>query len=345
MATPSSLIQEYLTECRALVSEHLSEYLPRQSRYRTVLYDRMLEYPLRHAKALRPSLCIATCRAFGGSLSQVIPSAVAVELLHNGFLVHDDVEDGSLLRRGAPTLHTAYGVPIAINIGDGLLALALRPLLANTQYVGLGKSLRILELVANAVQESVEGQAIELDWVRCGTLALRDSDYWHMAYKKTCFYTFVLPMQIGGIIAETSQALLRRIRKFAIYLGIAFQIHDDILNLCAEQKNYGKEIGGDLWEGKRTLILLHALRVASDSERQLACRKLSMSREEKREDDVAVLDNLVRKYDSIAYAQRFAAQCAHKAAHLLTGEVVQLIPSIHLDFLRHLVDYVIQRDR
>ena len=91
-----------------------------------------MEYPLREAKGLRPALCIATCRALGGSLEAVLPSAAVLELYHNAFLIHDDVEDGSERRRGMPTLHRDHGAPIAINVGDAMLGLALSPLLDNT---------------------------------------------------------------------------------------------------------------------------------------------------------------------------------------------------------------------
>jgi geranylgeranyl diphosphate synthase type II len=88
----------------------------------------MLDYPLREAKALRPAMCIATCRALGGSTEGVLQSATVLELYHNAFLIHDDVEDESEKRRDGTTLHRAHGVPVAINVGDGMLALALEPL-------------------------------------------------------------------------------------------------------------------------------------------------------------------------------------------------------------------------
>ncbi len=85
----------------------------------------MRDYPTRRGKALRPSICLATCEAFGGLLGDALPSAVAIELLHNAFLVHDDIEDASLLRRGEPTLHRRYGTPLALNAGDGLALQAI----------------------------------------------------------------------------------------------------------------------------------------------------------------------------------------------------------------------------
>ncbi len=238
----------------------------------------MLDYPLREAKALRPALCVATCRALGGSLEGVLKSAAVLEFYHNAFLIHDDVEDDSERRRDSPTLHRAHGVPIAVNVGDAMLALALEPLLDNTRLLGLGKALTILRTVSRMARESAEGQAMELAWIRDGNWKLGDRDYLRMVHKKTTHYTFIAPMVLGGIVAGASAETLGRLRRFATALGAAFQIQDDILNLSAEERPYGKEILGDLWEGKHTLILMHALRSATQRERQRATAILRKAR-------------------------------------------------------------------
>ncbi len=121
--TPSE-IDAYLADCRQLTLQEIQDIIPRQQRYRSILYDLMLEYPLRNAKALRPALCIAACRGLGGPLEGVLRSAATLELYHNAFLIHDDVEDGSESRRDRPTLHWTHGMPIAVNVGDAMLALA-----------------------------------------------------------------------------------------------------------------------------------------------------------------------------------------------------------------------------
>ena len=108
------------------------------------LFDLILDYPLRGGKALRPTLSIATCLGLGGHLEAVLPTAATLELYHNAFLVHDDIEDESLLRRGRPALHVDHGIPIAINVGDAMMSLSLQPLLDNVERVGLGPALRIL---------------------------------------------------------------------------------------------------------------------------------------------------------------------------------------------------------
>jgi geranylgeranyl diphosphate synthase type II len=256
----------------------LESIIPRSGSFGSILYELMLEYPLRAAKALRPALCIAVCRALGGSLEGVLKSASVLELYHNAFLIHDDVEDGSARRRDEPTLHALHGVPIAVNVGDAMLALALEPLLDNMRELGMGKALRILQSVARMARETAEGQALELSWIRSARWDLRDADYLRMVHKKTSWYTFLTPVEIGGMVAGCNAQQVFHLRRFATALGAAFQIRDDVLNLTATANAYGKDLAGDLWEGKHTLILMHAIRSASGADRERALAVLARPR-------------------------------------------------------------------
>jgi geranylgeranyl diphosphate synthase type II len=233
------------------------------------LYRLMLDYPLRPGKALRPALCLATCRALGGAEESVVRTAAVIELLHNAFLIHDDVEDESLYRRGERTLQRLQGLPVAVNVADGMFALALRPLLENTELLGLGPALEILGEVADMVRVTVEGQATELGWIRDNISRVPGGDYRtayeDMVARKTGRYSFVTPVVVGTIAAAVDGEARRSLREYAGHLGIAFQIADDLLNLRDDAVGYGKERAGDLWEGKRTLMLLHALEAEGDS--------------------------------------------------------------------------------
>lgn len=335
----------YLSDCRELVLAELRGMMSREPMCRGVLYDRMLEYPLRSAKALRPAICVATCRALGGRVEAALPSAAVLELYHNAFLIHDDVEDGSERRRDQPTLHGMYGVPIAVNVGDAMLALALSPLLENTRTLGVGKALRVLEVVGRMARESAEGQAIELEWIREGSFGLTDLDYVRMVEKKTAHYSFVAPMTIGGIIGGAEPAQLDALGGFAAELGVAFQIQDDVLNLTADEGRYGKEIGGDLWEGKHTLILLHMMRSATADEQARAREILRKPRPAKRPGEVALLRELIRRYGSVEHARGAALERARRAGERLAVMKAWLGPSVHRELLQGLVDYVIDRDR
>lgn len=344
MGASTLTLTHYLAECRELVLAEIQRIIP-NNRYRSILYELMLEYPLRLGKAFRPSLCIATCRALGGRLQDVLRTAAVLELYHNAFLIHDDVEDDSLMRRGYPTLHHKYGAAIAVNVGDGMNALCLQPLLDNMQLIGMGKALRILQMIARMARESVEGQAMELDLIHQGQWQLRDHDYVLMSYKKTCWYTFIAPMQIGAIITGAQPSQLALLRRFATYIGVAFQIQDDVLNLIADEQVYGKEIGGDLWEGKRTLLLLHMMRMVSPGEQNIARGILERPRNEKTVDEISYLYNLIHTYDSIDYARRLAQQLAHKAEGILSWAYDWMPSSVHRDFLLGMAKYVIDRDK
>jgi geranylgeranyl diphosphate synthase type II len=366
----------WLIECRRLVIDHLEALLPPSRRRAAPLYELVLDYPLRPAKALRPALAIATCRALGGALDAIVPTAAVLELYHNAFLLHDDVEDDSELRRGLPTLHREHGVPVAINTGDAMLALALEPLLANIELLGLGRSLRLLELVARMCRESAEGQALELDWISRGRWDLGDDDYIDMVQRKTGWYTFVAPMQAGAIVAGAPPATLAGLERVALALAVAFQVQDDLLNLEPGRGGYGKELAGDLWEGKRTLILLTALRRASDAERAEAIARLAARRPDaavlrrralraellaagdlsrrglatleasepatRTEEDVAFLLGLIDRTGAMEQARVIAERHALRAAAEL--EDLALPPSEHRDVLVALVDHVHRRE-
>src|SRR5262249_37730607 len=154
----------YLAACRADALRRIAGVVGERARTHPA-YRAVLDYPMRDAKGLRPAIAVATCRALGGELDEIAPTASVFELLHNAFLVHDDVEDGSELGRNRPTLAVQLGVPLAVHAGDTMLALALEPLLDNMLLLDLGRALRILELVARVMRKTVEGQALELTWI------------------------------------------------------------------------------------------------------------------------------------------------------------------------------------
>lgn len=344
----------YLDEVRGLVLREIDRIIPQGTQHDAELYTLMRDYPFREAKGLRPALCFAVCRALGGSQAAVLPTAAVFELYHNAFLIHDDVEDGSLLRRDRPTLHRQHGVPIAVNVGDAMLALCLGPLLDNTRLLGVGKALRLLELVARMARESAEGQAIELGWIRRGTWALADRDYYRMVHKKTTWYSFLAPMVAGAIVAGASTRQQTLLRLLASLMGVAFQIQDDVLNLVATERAYGKEISGDLWEGKHTLMLVALMRGASEADRAATAAVLGKRRpasdrdvgpDVKSDDEVALLRDRLFAHGCVDYARRLADLRAERAARLFEQLSATLAPSVHRDFLGGLMQYLVARER
>jgi len=263
-------IDGYCAACRRVVLAEIRDLLRSHRWDHDELDELVLDYPLRAAKGLRPALCIATARSLGASEDAVITSASVIELLHNAFLIHDDVEDESLFRRGEPTLQRAHGLPIAVNVADGMFALALVALLDNLETIGLRASLAIFRQIVDMLWTTVGGQALELSWIRANTWRFADhrAAYEDLVVRKTAVYSFVVPTQIACIAAVAPGELRERLAGFARHVGIAFQIADDLLNLRddtgGQGGGYGKEALGDLWEGKRTLMLLHALAAERD---------------------------------------------------------------------------------
>lgn len=336
-------LQQRLAEYRHVTLEELKRRVPRHLPKAT-LRDLILDYPLRPGKALRPALCMSTCEAFGGRRKHALFSAVAIELFHNSFLVHDDIEDGSLLRRGLPTLHVKYGVPLAINAGDAMSVLTLRALLDNFGLLGVEKTQRIFEEIEWMVLQSVEGQSIELGWVQHETWDLAERDYYRMSLKKTGWYTCITPCRIGAIIGGASLREINACNAFGHYLGIAFQIQDDILNLQGEEIVYGKETAGDLWEGKRTVALIHLVHHLDSTDKSRLVGILNKPREEKQAEDIIwILERMVG-HGSIEHAKSVAWSFARKAHDVLRTRLDGLPPSNAKDFLQAIVDYVVYRD-
>jgi len=308
------------------------------------LYAPLTSYLSRTGKGIRPALCMATCRAFGGDASDALASATAIEMLHNAFLVHDDVEDDSELRRGLPTLHAEHGVPIAINAGDMLTALSVRILRENLPTLGEGLTSRVYDEFEHMMQESLEGQAMELGWVRDNRCDITDEDYLRMVLKKTCWYSFIHPCRIGALIARGGGVDLDRFNRFGSYLGTAFQIQDDLLNLTGDERRYGKEIGGDLLEGKRTLMLIHLLRRLDTREAARVASYLGQPRAARSMRDTRWILDLMRLRGSLDHARTATRQLAGAALYEFTRAFRDVPESDEKRFLNQVISYMVSRD-
>jgi geranylgeranyl diphosphate synthase type II len=326
-----------------MTKQVLQEYFP-DKEPRRYLYDLVPTYPSRTGKGLRPGLCIANCRTFGGSTRAVLRSAAAIELFHNAFLVHDDVEDGSEFRRGEPTLHEEHGIGIAINVGDAMNVLSIRTLMDNLDSLGPTLTWLVFAEIEHMVRESVEGQAMELGWVKDNDCQLTEADYLQMILKKTCWYTCIHPCRIGALIGSGGSADLDSFNKFAFYMGGAFQIQDDALNLEGEHERYGKEIGGDIFEGKRTLMLIHLLNRCQPSEHRRVRSFLAKPRKQRSLQEVGWVYDLMIKYDSIKSARTTARHLAGAALREFHKAYGTLPDSKDKRLIEHIILYMIERD-
>lgn len=314
-ATPH-VVSETLREYGDRAREALARYLP-DGRPRRWLYEPMADYPRRGGKMMRPTLCLATARVFGASVEEALRPAVAIELLHNALLIHDDIEDGSEERRGRPTLHALHGVPLALNAGDALTLASLRPLIDQMREMEPRLAWALLEETERMARESAEGQAMELGWQRDVTLDLGEADYLEMVLKKTCWLATIFPTRVGALIATAARGEeidLDPFIRFGFFLGAAFQIQDDLLNLVADAR-YGKERDGDLWEGKRTLMLIHLLEHATAAERRRLKELLRRPRSERTATEVAWLRDRMEARGSLEHARQVAHGLAGAALH------------------------------
>src|SRR5215203_3575015 len=289
-------------------------YLPDQEP-RATLYDILPEYPLRHSKMLRSTLCLAACAASGGAIEEALDTAAAIELLHNAFLIHDDIEDGSEQRRGGQTLHVRHGIPLAINAGDALSLLSFRPLLRNVDRFGSRLSLQILTEMHRVAEQTVEGQAIELGWRLEVERTITPAQYLQMTLKKTCWYTTILPCRAGAMIAARRPLERGFAVDFGFFLGAVFQIQDDLLTVVGGSEQHGKSVGEDIYEGKRTLLLIHLLGVLDGAERRRLLRLLTLPREEREPDEVRWVIEQMHVRGSVDYARSCACTMAGAALH------------------------------
>ncbi|CAN5693889.1 geranylgeranyl diphosphate synthase CrtE [soil metagenome] len=310
------------------------------------LYELVRAYPSRPGKAIRPSLCVATCRAFGGTEEAVLPIAVAIEMLHNAFLIHDDIADASQSRRGTATLPAQHGVALAMNAGDALAVLANQVLRRHLASLREPVVSRVYEEFDTMAMRTLEGQATELGWRRDQVVDLGAEDYLDLIMHKTCWYTTVHPLRVGAIVGTAGGRVdVRPMVRFGFHLGAAFQIRDDLLNLIGDVGEYGKEIGGDLFEGKRTLMLIHLLRRATGADRQLLLRYVGLTREERTAGMVAEIRGLMDAYGSIEFASEYGRGIASAALDTFDEAFAAAQPGPDRDFVRDLIPYVLGRRR
>jgi geranylgeranyl diphosphate synthase type II len=231
---------------------------------------------------------------------------------------------------------------LALNAGDLLMLTSLRPLLVNRNYLGSDLAMRILEEAQRMARESAEGQALELGWRHEVSCQPDETDYLEMVLKKTCWLAAIFPARIGALIATRGRIDLDPFVRFGFFLGAAFQIKDDLLNLDPDGA-YGKEANGDLFEGKRTLMLIHLLRHASKAERERLQSILSASRKARTSAHIQWIRRLMDKRSSIVYARAIAEQLAAAAAHECAQIYGELPDSPDRRFLQAMPRWVIDR--
>lgn len=228
---------------------------------------RSLYQPIRYVlsgggKRVRSVLVLLSCEAVGGSRNDAMHASAAMEFLHNFTLVHDDIMDNSASRRGRATVHTKWDSNVAILVGDELLALAFRALLKTPTR----RLQDITKVFTEGVVEVCEGQAYDKEFETQDHVSL--NDYLLMIRKKTGKLVAV-STELGALVGNGSGRQILSLRRYGERVGRAFQIQDDMLDIIADEKDFGKPVGSDLQEGKRSFLFLEALRKAKGKDKRL----------------------------------------------------------------------------
>lgn len=341
LRTPS-VVKEVLDDYGSLARRTLLQFLPEREP-RRYLYDPIRDYPQRGGRGMRPAICIAAAVAHGAPAERALHTATFIELLHNAMLVLDDIQDESDERRGKPTLHQTYGVPVAINAGSTMSILSLVPLLKNISSCGPFVAMRLFERAIEVAQLCSEGQSLELGWRLDNVLDITEHDYLDMVLRKTCSYSTIFPLRAGIMIAKGATDAPLPALRYGYLLGAAFQIQDDVLNIAGDHAQYGKEHAGDLLEGKRTLLTCRLMECGTPSERDFVRRFLGTARPEKTARDLERVLALLERYECVEYARRFAQGLIGAALHDFDVAFGPLPPSREKEFLRGLATWIIEQ--
>lgn len=302
----------------------------------TKLYDASKHLIEAGGKRLRPFLVLKACELVGGDREDALPMAAAVELLHTFTLVHDDIMDSDDKRRGKPTVHTLWGIPIAISAGDMLYAKAYEAVLSSlkSSKVSPRRILKILSLITEATISICEGQALDVIFEKRELIS--EEEYFTMITKKTAGL-LETSTKVGAIVGGGKAAQVRLLGRYAYYSGLAFQVIDDYLGITADEKILGKPVGSDIREGKRTLILIHALNHATETERKQMYSVLD--HEDATPTEIEEVSQIIHSLGSLDYAYKKAEQLVVKAKRQLSP----FPPSQTKETLLNLADYILSR--
>lgn len=265
--------------------------------------DPVWDFLTRGGKRWRPMLMLVCCEAVGGNPKAALPFTVIPELIHNGTLIVDDIEDNSDLRRGKPVLHKLFGVDIAVNAGNTIYFLPYMAI-RDSKLPAEAKS-KAYEIVSTQLLKCHLGQAIDIYWHGGKSEKIpTEEEYLQMCANKSGSLA-CMAAKLGAHIGGGTESQIEALGNFGETIGVVFQIQDDILNI-SENQSIGKELGDDIKEGKRTLLVIHALNVAPERDKARILEILNMHTSD--EKLLTEASELIKKHNSIDYARKTAAR-------------------------------------
>ncbi|MEM2248490.1 MAG: polyprenyl synthetase family protein [Candidatus Bathyarchaeia archaeon] len=354
-----SHVESILEERARQIDAHIEKYIPRKFTEESLLFkiirpryrldfealNRAVSEPLwefldRGGKRWRPTLFLLVYEALGGENADALDLAIIPEVIHNGTLIADDIEDSSEMRRGKPCTYKIFGVDIAINLSQAMYFLPMIVLSEKGDRIPADRARRIYEIYVQEMINLSLGQAIDIAWHR-GLVRAEDLTEEH--YLQMCAYktgTLArMAAKMAAALAGANDDVIEKMGRFAESLGIAFQIQDDILDIVGEEFAKGKGgIGMDITEGKLTLMVIYTLQRASQDDRNELLRILSMHT---RDEDLKMRAiGIMKKYGAVEYAKEVASKLVEESWSIIDP----ILPTSEAkEKIKMLAEYLIQR--
>ncbi|MBN2015182.1 MAG: polyprenyl synthetase family protein [Candidatus Altiarchaeota archaeon] len=289
------------------------------------LYEASRHLSKAGGKRIRPLICLLSCEAVGGKADECLETAVATELIHTFTLIHDDIMDNDELRRGVPSVHQVYGEATAILAGDLLFSKAFE--------ISNPKAMNVL---AKAASDICEGQQMDISFAE--SKVVTEEEYLEMVRKKTAVL-IQAASESGALLGGGSKDEVKGLSVYGLSIGMAFQIHDDVLDLLADEETLGKPVGSDVVEGKRSLIVIKALDSLNRGGREELLGILD--KETNTQEEIARAVSLFDESKAITY-------CKNKAKHFIMSAkkaLEQLPKSDAKNDLMEIADFIVQRKK
>jgi geranylgeranyl diphosphate synthase type I len=266
-------------------------------------------------KRLRPFLVFKSCKVVGGNMEDALATASSLEMLHTFTLLHDDIMDQDEKRRGVPSVHTKWDIPIAIVAGDLLFAKVYEAIakFTDTKRVKPKRILQVVKEISEATIVLCEGQTWDMMFETKEIVS--EAEYFKMIEGKTAAL-FKTSARCGGMLGGGTKTQVKRLGEFGFYAGIAFQVIDDVLALTADEKVLKKPVGNDIKEGKRTLMIIYALEKASKSQRKQILETLG--NKDASTEQIKETIGLIETLGAIRYAKKLADRYIKKAKKALS---------------------------
>ena len=318
-------VEKFLQEKAILIDKTIEKYIPRKFSENSAIFqiippkycsnvetiNMAIAEPIwnmldRGGKRWRPALFLLICEAFGKTPDFCLDFAIIPEVVHNGTLVVDDIEDSSEMRRGKPCTYRIYGLDIAVNAGNAMYYLPLLSLMKKRDLLSPENLRDVYEIYVQEMIKLSVGQAMDIAWHRGLANAddIDEEDYLQMCAYKTGTLAR-MSAKIAAVLSGAEKNLVEKLGSFAESIGVAFQMQDDLLDLTGEKFAQTKGgIGQDITEGKRTLMVIHTLKTATGENRKRLIHILNMHTSDQKLRDEAI--GIMEENNAIIYVKNKA---------------------------------------